>query len=62
MILFRSSVVGLVLRREDRLPIIFHVDDNPTFGVRLVERFIEAAHGGLAIVGILARGVCVVDE
>ena len=42
----RCGDAGLVLRREDRLPIIFHTDDNPAFGVWFVDSFIEAAHGG----------------
>jgi hypothetical protein len=39
-----------VLRREDRLPVIFHADDNPAFDVRLVESCVETAERCVAII------------
>lgn len=40
-----ATLIELTLRREDGLPVIFHIDDNPAFGVGFVESFVEAADG-----------------
>src|SRR4029079_18900442 len=49
-------------RWEDRLPIVLHVDHGPAFGRRLVERLVELADVGLAVVGIFAHRVGVMHQ
>ena len=48
--------------RKDGVPVLFHVDDDPAVGRRVVEHFVEGADVTLAVVGILALGIGVVHE
>jgi hypothetical protein len=53
---------GLLLEGEDFVPVVFHTDDGPAFGVGFVEGFVEFTDQGCAVIGVLASGVGVVDE
>jgi hypothetical protein len=46
------SLEALWIRREDGLPIAFHVDDNPTIQRCSIKRLVELSHMRLAVVGI----------
>lgn len=46
---------------KNDLPIIFHIDDTPTFRISFVKPFIEFTDGRFAIVGPLARGIGVMN-
>ncbi len=47
---------------EDFLPVVFHADDGPAFGGGFVQGLVEFADWGVAVVGVLAHGVGMVDE
>src|SRR3989304_4453005 len=49
-------------RGEDRFPVVLHVYHGPAVGRRLVERLVELAHVGIAVIGIFPRRVGVMPE
>src|SRR5262245_44284965 len=55
-------VCGSLLEGVDRLPVLLHVHDRPALLRRLVERLVQAADGGLAVVRPLPLRVGVVDD
>ncbi len=59
---FEAVASIFLLEGEDFFPVILHADYGPAFGVGLIEGLIKFADGGVAVVGILADGVGVVDE
>src|SRR5262245_16907612 len=60
--MFSSSVAHLFRRRIDRLPVILHADDGPTFCGCLVERLVELADMGAAIISPLAVPIGMMDD
>src|SRR4030067_45811 len=49
-------------RGEDRFPVVLHVYHGPAFCRTLVERLVELAHVGSAVIGIFPRRVGVMHE
>ena len=47
--------------REYGCPVVFHVNDDPSVGVRLLECLIQFADYGRAIVRVFSVGIGVVD-
>src|SRR5262245_47670112 len=50
------------LLREDCSPVVLHVDENPTPFGRLVESFVEASNVRVAIVGVFALGISMMND
>jgi hypothetical protein len=57
-----SACPRSVFEPENPVPVGLHAHDSPSALRRLVERFLEPAERGLAVVGVLALGVVVPDE
>src|SRR5215468_6747273 len=58
----RSLLQLSLLERKNSLPIGFHARHRPAPPIRLVERFIEPADVGPAVVGPLALGIGVMHQ
>src|SRR5262245_29709559 len=51
-----------LLNRVDDFPVLLHVHHGPAFLGRRVERLVQPAHKRLAIVGVLADAIGVMDK
>src|SRR5215469_6454302 len=47
---------------EDGLPVFLHVHNDPSFFVRLIQGFVQLADVRSAVIGVLAFGICVMDN
>jgi hypothetical protein len=53
---------SLPFERKYALPVLLHVDNGPAFGLGGVERLVEFADGGFAVVGPFSFGIGVVHD
>src|ERR1700709_975071 len=58
----KTKTASLAPERKDRFPVVLHVDDGPALGFRCIQRLVEFADRGGAIVSPFSLGVGVVHE
>src|SRR4051812_10285692 len=58
----RGTSASFPLERIDDFPVGLHVDHTPLAFDRLVPRLVEPANAALAVIGVLALGIGVMDQ
>jgi hypothetical protein len=62
MVLTFNGLIRISLSRKNLIPILLHVHYDPAHGIRPVEGLVEGSDVALAVVGILAIGIGVVNK